>query len=238
MTEYVQLLRQIFHTKAGERVLYEGEIHRMNWVPAVNPVRADIPIYLSAIFPRMVKVAGRVADGLAMGGVLSAAYAREVIQPAARAAAADADRDPQALGFLAAALVAVCEDREQARHAARVAICRLFSPLPHPYYEYMLREQGFSAAADAACKHVPEGNLQKAVDAIPDEAVDRLTIAGTPDECRKRLADYHGIVDEVICAKRLVLDGGRRQQARSVPKYSSPVGPRVSPKKEGQPGIK
>lgn len=34
---------------------------------------------------------------------------------------------------------------------------------------------------------------------MPDEAVDRLTIAGTPDECRKRLADYGGIVDEVIC---------------------------------------
>ena len=34
---------------------------------------------------------------------------------------------------------------------------------------------------------------------IPDEAVDRLTMAGTADEVRKRLADYEGIVDEVIC---------------------------------------
>ena len=42
MTEYVELLRQIFHTKAGERVLYEGDIHRMNWVPAVDPVRENV----------------------------------------------------------------------------------------------------------------------------------------------------------------------------------------------------
>jgi 5,10-methylenetetrahydromethanopterin reductase len=199
MKEYVELLRQIFHTKAGERVLYEGEIHRMNWVPAVTPVRENVPIYMSAVFPRMIKVAGRVADGLAMGAILSAEYARDVIQPAARAAAEEAGRDPQALGFLMGAMVAVDDDREKARHAAREAICRLFSPLPHPYYEFMLREHGFSAAADAACKHVPEGNMEKAIEAMPDEAVDRLTIAGTPDECRKRLADYNGIVDEVIC---------------------------------------
>jgi len=27
----------------------------------------------------------------------------------------------------------------------------------------------------------------------------RLTIAGAPGECRKRLAEYEGIVEEVIC---------------------------------------
>ena len=68
-----------------------------------------------------------------------------------------------------------------------------------PYYEYMLREHGFSAAADAACQYVPAGQLERAVEAIPDEAVDRLTMAGTADEVRKRSADYEGIVDEVIC---------------------------------------
>ncbi len=199
MTEYVELLRRIFHTRAGERVLYEGEIHRMNWVPAVTPLRDKVPIYLSAVFPRMVKVAGRVADGLALGAILSAEYARDMIQPAARAAAEQAGRDPRQLGFLMGAMVAIDDDRERARRAAREAICRLFAPLPHPYYEYMLREHGFSAAADAACRYVPEGRLERAVEAIPDEAVDRLTIAGTPDEARQRLADYEGIVDEVIC---------------------------------------
>ncbi|MGE0826869.1 MAG: hypothetical protein AB7G75_31865 [Candidatus Binatia bacterium] len=34
---------------------------------------------------------------------------------------------------------------------------------------------------------------------MPDAAIDRLTIAGTPAECRKRIAEYEGVVDEVIC---------------------------------------
>ena len=198
MTEYIENLKQIVRTPAGSRVSYEGEIHRMDWVPAVTPVRESIPIYLSAIFPRMVRVAGRVADGIALGAVLSAAYARDVIQPAARKAATEADRDPQALGFLMGAFVSVHEDHEKARQAAREAICHLFSPLPHPYYEYLLREQGFSAAADAALKHVPEGRIQKAAEAMTDEVVDTLAIAGTPEECRRRLANYEGVIDEVI----------------------------------------
>ena len=198
MTEYIENLKQIVRTPAGSRVSYQGEIHQMDWVPAVTPVRESIPIYISAIFPRMVRVAGRVADGIAMGAILSAPYAREVIQPAARKSAEEADRDPHALGFLMGSFVSVHEEREVARQAAREAICRLFAPLPHPYYEYMLREQGFSPAADAALRHVPEGNIQKAAEAMTDEVVDTVTIAGTPEECRHRLAEYEGVVDEVI----------------------------------------
>ncbi len=207
MTEYVENLKQILATPAGGRVSYTGEIHRMDWTPAVTPVRKSVPIYLSAIFPRMVRVAGRVADGLALGAVLSAAYARDVIQPAARTAAEAAGRDPAALGFLMGAFVSVHDDREVARRAAREAICRLFAPLPHPYYDYLLREQGFAAAADAAQRYMPEGKLRRAAEAMTDEVVDTVTIAGTPEECRRRLADYEGIVDEVIFVNVSSLDG-------------------------------
>jgi alkanesulfonate monooxygenase SsuD/methylene tetrahydromethanopterin reductase-like flavin-dependent oxidoreductase (luciferase family) len=199
MKEYIECLKRIVRTPIGTPMRYEGKIHRMHWTPAVQPFRESIPIYLSAIFPRMVKVAGQVADGVAIGAMGSAEYLREVLQPRVREAAVQAGRDPQSLGYVMAIFVSVSEEREQARQSAREAICRLFSPLPHPYYDFLLREQGFSAAADAAQKLVPIGKLKQSADAIPDEAIDRLTIAGTPDECRKRIAQYEGIVDEVIC---------------------------------------
>ena len=213
MTEYVENLKRILATPAGEHVSYTGDIHRMDWTPTVTPVRPTVPIYLSAIFPRMVRVAGRVADGLALGAVLSAAYARDVIQPAARKAAEEAGRDPATLGFLMGAFVSVHEDREVARQAAREAICRLFAPLPHPYYDYLLREQCFAAAADAAQRYMPEGKLRHAAEAMTDEAVDTVTIAGTPEECRRRLADYEGIVDEVIFVNVSSLDGENGDQS-------------------------
>lgn len=199
MHEYMECLKKIVRAHTGVPMTYEGKIHHMRWTPAVEPVRESIPIYLSAIFPRMIKVAGRVADGVAIGALCSTDYIRGVIQPSARQEAAAAGRDSHSLGFLAAMFVSVHENRALARQSAREAICRLFAPLPHPYYDFLLREQGYSAAADAAQELVPAGQLKKAADAIPDEALDRLTITGTPDECRKRIAAYEGIVEELIC---------------------------------------
>jgi alkanesulfonate monooxygenase SsuD/methylene tetrahydromethanopterin reductase-like flavin-dependent oxidoreductase (luciferase family) len=199
MAEYVTLLKHIVRTPLGSPISYEGKLHRMHWTPAVQPIRDNIPIYLSAIFPKMLRVAGQVADGVAIGAITSADYIREVVQPRVRTAAAETGRDPKSLGFLMAAFVSVSENRKQARQAAREAICRLFHPLPHPYYDFLLREQGFSAAADAAKKYMPEGKLQKAAEAMTDEVLDRVTIAGTPDECRRRIAEYNQVVDEVIC---------------------------------------
>jgi alkanesulfonate monooxygenase SsuD/methylene tetrahydromethanopterin reductase-like flavin-dependent oxidoreductase (luciferase family) len=199
MKEYIECLKQIVRARGGAAMAYEGKIHRMHWTPAVDPLRESIPIYLSAIFPRMIKVAGQVADGVAIGALNSPEYIRAVLQPRVQEAAAQAGRDPRALGYLMAIFVSVSEDREHARQTAREAICRLFSPLPHPYYDFLLREQGFSAAADAARKLVPQGKLKQAAEAIPDDAIDRLTIAGTPAECRQRIAAYEGMVEEVIC---------------------------------------
>ena len=63
-----------------------------------------------------------------------------------------------------------------------------------------MREQGFGKAADALLKLMPAGELEASVDAIPDECVDRLAIAGTPKECRERIASYEGVVDELLLA--------------------------------------
>lgn len=207
MEEYVTLLRRAARTRIGEPLDFDGEVHSMHWVPAVDPIRA-FPVILAAIFPRMVRVAGRCADGLACGGVISAEYIRDVIRPNAREAAEAADRDPDALSFLTAGLVSIDPDREVARRYARESICALFDPLPHPYYEFTLREQGFSAVADAALKHMPAGELEQAVDAIPDECIDSVAIAGTADECLTRLATYRGVVDEVVCLNMTPPPGG------------------------------
>ena len=61
-----------------------------------------------------------------------------------------------------------------------------------------MREQGFSKTADALLKLAPDDQLEAAIDAIPDECIDQLTIAGTPEECRTKLAEYEGELDEMI----------------------------------------
>lgn len=198
MREYVTLLKAAIETPAGQTLDWQGEMHRMRWSPAVPTQRKSIPVFLAALYPKMTAVAAEVADGIALGALLSADYVQEVVRPRFERAAEQADRDPAALGSTIAPFVSVGTDADEARQAARAAICHLYAPLPHPYYDYVLREQGFAKAADAALKHVPEGNLNKAMEAFTDDIVDAVTITGTLEDAQRQLQAYEGLVDQTL----------------------------------------
>ena len=132
--------------------------------------------------------------------LVSPEHLRDVIRPLARDAAEAAGRDPDAVRFPMAAMVSVDEDEERARATTRHAICRLFHPVPHPYYDFLLRAQGFAAAADAAAELVPQGTRSEAMDAHrrrdrrpPDDH--RHPRPPAPTGCRRTT----GLADEVIC---------------------------------------
>ena len=199
MEEYVSIVRQMVRAQPGETVSFQGEIHRVDgWRPAVKPLRSAIPVYLAAIHPAMRRVVGRVADGLALGSLCSPEYLEHAIRPAVLGGAESTGRDPGELRFLMACLVAVDDDRDEARMVVRRAIARMFWPLAHPYYEFLLREQGFSAVAEAAAQHVPEGRVEQALEAMSDEFVDTVAVAGSLSECRAALARYETLADEIV----------------------------------------
>lgn len=202
MREYVDLLRRIVSARPGERVSYEGELHRMTgWTPRVAPVRETIPIVLAASYPAMRRCAGRVADGVALGTLYSPAYVRDVIAPEVRAAAEGAGRDPDAVAIMCAVWLAVDPDREVARDAIRRTIVDLFAPTPHPYCLFLMAEQGFASAAEAIERLVADERHEAAVEAVPDELVDALAVSGTPEDCRARLADYAEVLDEALITR-------------------------------------
>ncbi len=198
MTEYIEIVRRMAATRLGGRVDFDGAVHSCHWSPVIDPGERTFPIVLAAVFPSMLKIAARVADGVGGGATLGVDYLREVLRPQAAKAAADAGRDPATLRWSTVGVFAMDDDGERARAAARAALCHFYAPLPHPYYEHTMREQGFGAAADAALEHMPAGRLEAAMAAIPDACLDTLTIAGTPAECRARIAQYVGVVDELL----------------------------------------
>ena len=198
MTEYIEIVRRMAATRLGGSVDFDGAVHSTHWSPVIDPGDKAFPIVLAAVFPSMLKVAARVADGIGGGATLGIDYLREVLRPQAAAAAAQAGRDPAALRWSAVGVIAMHEERELARAAVRSALCHFYAPLPHPYYEHTMREQGFGAAADAALKYMPAGQLAAAMAAISDECVDRIVIAGTPAECQARIAAYACVLDELL----------------------------------------
>lgn len=200
--ETVDILRRAAATPAGATLDYAGQVHRMRWAPHGGPV-APYPISVAAIFPAMLRTAAACADGIAGGATLSPAYLREVLRPAAAAHATDAGRPATALAWRAVLFAAVGPDRAVTARAARSALCALFAPLPHPYYEYTMSEQGYGAVVARLKTLVPSGRLDAAIEAIPDDMVQRFTLCGTLAECRARLADYHDLLNEVLLSNAL-----------------------------------
>jgi 5,10-methylenetetrahydromethanopterin reductase len=199
MREYLRILDGYLHGEAGDGPEIGGAIHHMQSRFVRQPPPRRVPVILAAAGPRMMGLAASASDGVGLGILISAAHLADVIRPRAVAAATAAGRDPAALQFPMAALVSVHEDADEARARARRAICGLFHPIPHPYYDHLLREQGFARVADAATELAPRKRWREAMDAIDDDLLDRLTITGTPAQCARRVGDYAGLADEVIC---------------------------------------
>ena len=88
--EYVAVVRAVL---AGDAGGYAGQVFRTGMVPLDSPaVRSDLPIYLGALGPRMLALAGRIADGVILN-LMSPAQAGEAAA-IVRAAAKQAGRDP------------------------------------------------------------------------------------------------------------------------------------------------
>lgn len=192
MRDYVNLLKLVTRAQPGEMVEYSGQMHTMaEWRQQVKPVRDAIPIYLAATSPKMSMLAAEVADGIALGTLLSPEFIGQV------GSACRAKAGPT-FGIIATAFVSVHADRAIAKAAAKRAIVNLYAGKPHPHYDSLMRQQGFDAVADDIIRHVAAGNIEAADAAVTEEAVNSLSIWGTQDDCLKHMDDFAAVTDELI----------------------------------------
>ena len=88
-----------------------------------------------------------------------------------------------------------------------------------PRYNRLLAESGFAEAASAIREAWQRGDRDRAVALVPDALVDAVALAGSPAQCRERIAQYRDAgVTLPIVTPRIVAGGGRgRSRRRSAP---------------------
>lgn len=201
MRDFMEIVRQVVSGQAAERVRYQGEVHRIRWRATWSPTTPPPPVYMAASGPNMVRLAGETSDGVGIGIMSSVEFIRDIVRPNARQGAEQAGRDPDALVFPTAATISINKDVDAAREASKRAICKLYHPIPHPYYDSQLRQLGFAEFADQATQLVPAGRLAEAINLVQDAVVDSMTITGNVEQCAARIKAYEGIADELILAR-------------------------------------
>ena len=197
MEELVPLIRRLLSLHEGP-VDHDGRFYRLHvhpTVPVGPPPRADLPIYLAGVNPRMIQAAGTVGDGLVGHPLFTPEYVRDVARPALVRGAERADRDSPVpiAGYLTCSVDA---DRDAARQAARVVVA--FNSTVKTY-RVVHRHHGFEGHAEVIRERWQGGDFQAAVEAVPDEMLDAIALAGTPDEVRARFDErWAGLYEHTL----------------------------------------
>lgn len=182
----------------GEEITLDGQVVKAHEAHLeFTPARADVPIYVGARGPRVLEVAGEVADGVIVGSVASAAGWRYALGKIA-AGCERAGRPLHELALSAWLPFAVADDRASAIDAVRpmVTTSLITSRSILASLEVELPEQ-FTRTMEALDWSLDSNAVTQAASAVPEDLIERFAIAGTPSDCRERLERLLADVPEI-----------------------------------------
>jgi 5,10-methylenetetrahydromethanopterin reductase len=192
MREYVAVVRRLLNM---ETVTCEGEVVqardlRLDLGPGVPQTPKEVPIYIGATGPRMMELAGEVGDGVFHNFFTSVRYLRGSMERV-RAGAERAGRRIEDIDMPQMMAVAMSEDAEEARNAARYAVTMYLGQQPHIAKASGVDEDVVQRIHDTMGGWPPrEGGIEDAMSLVDDAIVDMLCAAGTPEMCRRRVEEY------------------------------------------------
>jgi 5,10-methylenetetrahydromethanopterin reductase len=182
--EAVEVIRALLR---DSRVSYAGETVRIEGFDLwFSPLRPAIPVYVSAVFPKMIIACGEIADGviLTRSTLATAAMVRERLTEGALRTG----RDPSRIVVTSLLPTAVGQTRGEAFDALRPGLA--FYAGFFPRYNRMMAEHGFREEAAAIAEAWSRGDRAGAERAVSDQLIDATSIAGTPGQCRDRVEAY------------------------------------------------
>ncbi|HEY4811733.1 MAG TPA: LLM class flavin-dependent oxidoreductase [Solirubrobacteraceae bacterium] len=168
MREYVSIVRAILRGEdppAGEKWQTGFRLFGVDRCP-------ELPIYVAALSPAMLRLAGEVGDGVILW-LCNPSYIRDVVIPEVRAGRERAGRTLEGFDIVAAVPAALTDDRESAYSAMRKDLIPYFGL---PFYRAMIERTGFGE--DIERYDSAAGNLEAMQEAISDAFLDELTAVG------------------------------------------------------------
>ena len=190
MREVVTTVRALL---ADETVTFDGDYVHLDGVELdyVYQERRpkDVPIYIGATGMKMMELTAEIADGVVLNYLVSPGYNKQAMQHleigAERVGRSVDDLDrPQLV------VCSVADTREEALDGARLMVTQYLGQQPHIMKASgvpgsLLEEVGKILTWPATHEQV-----EVASKLVPDDIVQMICAAGTPDECREKVAQY------------------------------------------------
>ena len=165
----------------------DGRFQMVDVGLAIRPVQERVPIYLAAIGPRALRLAGAVADGVLLNAYVSAAYVRYAVS-VVRQAARDSGRDPSSVSIACMLVVRLSDDPERIWPGLKERMARLLAE-PH-VGEVLLERGGFDPSLLGPLRRAAVRGQGDATSLISDEIVESTYVVGPAARCRERVEEY------------------------------------------------
>ena len=198
--EYVEIVRKALRR---ERLTYAGKHFTLplpdgpgKAIKLTLPVRPDLPIYLAAVGPKNLELAGEIADGL-LAIFFAPDHAASTIEPLAlgrRRAGAGAPDNPMAGFDVVATVPVLVTDDLDAGYAAVAPYAALYvggmGSREQNFYNQLATRMGFGQAAAEVQDLYLAGRHRDAADAVPREFIAATSIIGPASHVASRLRAY------------------------------------------------
>jgi F420-dependent oxidoreductase-like protein len=182
MREYANAVRAMFRAEdppAGER--FPTRFRFMGYEP-----RPEIPIYIAALSPAMLRLAGQIGDGV-MLWLCNPEYIREVVVPEVTKGRERAGKPLDGFDIVAAVPAAVTDDPDTARASLRGELIPYFSL---PFYRAMIERSGFGDEIGAFDEAMRRGDAEAAKAAISERFLEQLAAVGNPADAEASVRRY------------------------------------------------
>ena len=170
------------------RISYPGEVTNIQsfdfWF---NTQRAEMPIYIGAVRPKMLQICGEISEG----AILTWCTPEHAKMAAGNVAlgAQQAGKNPDDVDVTSLLNCFVSDNKDEARDKMRgpmATYCGFW-----PRYRKLMADAGYPDEIEQVKLAWQAGDHDGARALVPAKLIDEIALVGTPEECRARIGEYH-----------------------------------------------
>lgn len=188
MRECIQIFNRLIKS---ETVTFEGEVFKCRGVKlGFDSPRKVIPVYLAATGPRMLELAGEIADGVIPAGAgASPNFTKSCVDRVA-IGARKSGRKISDIDIHQFVISSVSDNSENAKDGVREFLAWMIGT--GTFTDEVLQLDDFGRdQVQPIIDRVLEGDIKGASRHVSDEMVDTFAAAGSPRQFRDRIREYY-----------------------------------------------
>jgi probable F420-dependent oxidoreductase len=201
--EYIESLRAIWRTwQTGAPLAYKGKHYRFTLMtPEFSPPKNDlppVPVTIAAVGPAMLKLAGRVCDGVRLHGFATRKYLEQVAIPQVMEGLEESKRDRKTFEFWGGGFIATGADEAGVQKAIDEVRYRVAFYGSTRSYHGVFALHGWDDLGMKLHEMSKQGRWKEMAAEVSDDVVRTFAACGTYGEITKAIeARFGGLADSI-----------------------------------------